>query len=274
MQSCMVAPPVADDCGSHMQSHDWSCNWSCHRTIGYDIRLWRPERERLIVYDRSQYARLIVRSVVGCHVWSYDRSQDATIDRMRSVVGCHDWSYATIGRRMQRLIVRSVVGRNNWSNDRSIADRSHIGPIATYHMIHKSYDTEWLRCDWAKVRPIGNVCYDLQQRLYTVNHCTKRPIVRSIVTSCDDRLHDQSCDYRSPIIHNWCCHHARLLVRSRKTYLRSLTSWNRRLEVLNMTIDLVTTDFALAIAHDRCDQSYVLSTTCPRFQHFPAVTWS
>ena len=33
---------------------------------------------------------------------------------------------------------------------------------------------------------------------------------------------------------------------------------NSRLEVLNMTIDLVTTDFVLAIIHDLCDQSYDL----------------
>ena len=44
-----------------------------------------------------------------------------------------------------------------------------------------------------------------------------------------------------------------------------------------MTIGLATTDFALAITHYICDQSYVLSTICPRFQHFsvagkPGVT--
>ena len=99
----------------------------------------------------------------------------------------------------------------------------------------------------------------------TRNRGTKRPIVRSIVASCD-RSYDQSCGYRSAIIHDWWCHHARLVVRSRKTYLRPLTIWNRRLEVLNMTIDLVTTDFALAITHDLCNQSYVLSTICPRFR--------
>ena len=97
------------------------------------------------------------------------------------------------------------------------------------------------------------------------NRCTKRPIVRSIVASCD-RSYDQSCDYRSAIIHNWRCHHARLVVRSRKTYLRPLTILNLRFEVLNMTINLVTTDFALAITHDICEQSYVLTTTFPRFQ--------
>ena len=45
---------------------------------------------------------------------------------------------------------------------------------------------------------------------------------RSIVASCD-RSYDQSCDYRSAIIHNWWCHHTQLVVRSRKTYLRPLT---------------------------------------------------
>ena len=89
----------------------------------------------------------------------------------------------------------------------------------------------------------------------TINRGTKQPIILSIVASCD-RSYDQSCDYRSAIINNWWCHHTRLVVRSCESYLRPLTIWNRRLEVLNMTIDLVTTEFA-----------YVLSTTCPRFSH-------
>ena len=97
------------------------------------------------------------------------------------------------------------------------------------------------------------------------NRGTKRLIVRSIVASCD-RSYDRSCDNRSAIIHNWWFHHTRLAVRLRKTYLRPLTIWNRSLDVLNMTIDLITTDFALAINHDLCDQSYVLSTTL--FQQF------
>ena len=101
----------------------------------------------------------------------------------------------------------------------------------------------------------------------TINRGTKRPIVRSIVASCD-RSYDQSCDFRSAIIHNGWFHHARLVVRSRKIYLRPLAIWNRRLYVLNMTIDLVTTHLALTVTHDLCDQSYVLSTTSPRFSHF------
>ena len=55
--------------------------------------------------------------------------------------------------------------------------------------------------------------------------------------------------------------------------VRPLTIWNSRFQVLNITIDLV--DLPLAITHDLCDQSYdicdqsyVLSSICPRLQHF------
>ena len=47
--------------------------------------------------------------------------------------------------------------------------------------------------------------------------------------------------------------------------VRPLTIWNRRLQVLNMAIDLVATDLPLAITHDLCGQSYTLSTICLRF---------
>ena len=73
----------------------------------------------------------------------------------------------------------------------------------------------------------------------TINRSIVRPIVRSIVATYD-RSYDQS----------W-----------------HQTIWNRMLEDLNMTIDLVTTDFALSITHNIFEQSYVLSTICPRFQH-------
>ena len=38
--------------------------------------------------------------------------------------------------------------------------------------------------------------------------------------------------------------------------------------------DLAATGFALAITHDLCDQSYVLSTICQRFQHFSVAVRS
>ena len=56
--------------------------------------------------------------------------------------------------------------------------------------------------------------------------------------------------------------------------VRPLTIWNRRLQVLNMTIDLVATDLPLAIIHDLCDQSYVLSTICLRFVYDCKLLWS
>ena len=59
--------------------------------------------------------------------------------------------------------------------------------------------------------------------------------------------------------------------------VRPLTIWNGRLQVLNMSIDLVATDLPLAITHDLCDQSYVLSTMWLRWQFFCrsyVVTWS
>ena len=74
----------------------------------------------------------------------------------------------------------------------------------------------------------------------TINRGTRLPMVRPIV-GCNNRSYDQ-----------W--------------WLQMI--WNRRLDVLNMTIELATTDFALAINHDLCDQSYVLSTICPIFQPF------
>ena len=62
----------------------------------------------------------------------------------------------------------------------------------------------------------------------TINRSIVRPIVRSIVAP-NDRSYDQLCDFQSATIHNWWCHHARLVVRSRKIFLRPLTIWNRML---------------------------------------------
>ena len=61
----------------------------------------------------------------------------------------------------------------------------------------------------------------------TINRSIVRPIVRPIFAT-----YDRSYDQR---FHE--------------------TIWNRRLEVMNMSIDLATTDSALAITHDLCDQS-------------------
>ena len=84
---------------------------------------------------------------------------------------------------------------------------------------------------------IQMVCSFVYDR--TINRSIVRPIVPSIIATYD-RSYDQS----------W-----------------HQTIWNRRLDVLNMTIDLATTDFPLAMTHELCDQSYILSTICPQFQH-------
>ena len=122
----------------------------------------------------------------------------------------------------------------------------------------------------------------------TIKRCNLRPIVRSIVAP-DDRSYHQSwhddrsyhqswhpatdrpsnraiADPRSSTtggatMNNWLCDHGRLIC-------------DRWLEVLNMNIDLAATDFALPITHDLCDQSCVLCTSCPRFQHFSVAARS
>ena len=95
----------------------------------------------------------------------------------------------------------------------------------------------------------------------TINRGTGRTMVRSIVGG-NDRSHDQSYHRETDRTINRCD----LYDRSYDQWWHQ-TIWNRRLDVLNMTIDLAKTDFALASIHDICDQSYVLSTICPRFQH-------
>ena len=90
-----------------------------------------------------------------------------------------------------------------------------------------------------------------------------------------DQLHDQPClcvirDHQQLVVRP----RTRLAVRSHQTNMRPLTIWNRRLEVLNMTIDPAATDFALAITHYLCDHSCVRFTICSRFQHFSVAARS
>ena len=98
----------------------------------------------------------------------------------------------------------------------------------------------------------------------TINRGTRRQMVRSMV-GCNDRSQINRSIVR-PIVRSIVATYDRSYDQSWQQ-----TIWNRRLEVLNMTIDFATTVFALAITHDLCDQSYVLSTICPRLQHFSVV---
>ena len=106
--------------------------------------------------------RLIVPSIAGRHDWSYDRSPRLIV---QSVVERNNWSY--IGRWSLPLVARFppmtlaidilqsfVIARPRVEVDgrmlplleivANIADRSHLGPIATYRTIQKSYDPVWL----------------------------------------------------------------------------------------------------------------------------------
>ena len=123
-----------------------------------------------------------------------------------------------------------------------------------------------------------------------------RSIVRSIVAP-DDRFYDQSWNsatnnfghrmgsdlnhrnistFYSVIVQPIGGTTGRKVARPvSRLLVRPLTIWNSRFQVVYMTIDLVATDLPLAITHglcdqsyDLCDQSYVLSTICPRLQHF------
>ena len=131
-------------------------------------------------------------------------------------------------------------------------------------------------------RPMYDHRDDLRPMVRLIDRYILRPIVREIAASCD-RAYDQSWHPKIDGTINRGVQRsiARPIVASCvRSYDQSLrpttdrtinrgtkTIWNRRLEVLNMTIDLATTDVAIAITHDLCDQSYVLSTICPRFQN-------
>ena len=53
---------------------------------------------------------------------------------------------------------------------------------------------------------------------------------------------------------------------------RPLTTLNRQVRSLNLTIDFAATDFT--IAQDLCDQFFVVSTICQRFQYVSVATRS
>ena len=181
------------------------CDWAKVRPIGnvcYDLQhrshtaidLYR--RGRVITNDwRISMARAIVgnRATSGSDQRPmYDQLLRPATDRIRAIVESCMWSIVrpivtscdrayTINRGTRRPIVRSMVRCNDQSHDQSQ---------------HRATD----RCD---LRPVVRSIVAPNDRSYDQSY-----------TSCD-RSYDQSCDYRSAIIHNWWCHHARLVVRSR-----------------------------------------------------------
>ena len=116
---------------------------------------------------------------------------------------------------------------------------------------------------------------------HTIIRCYLRLIVRSFVVPND--LASQVTRFEHD--HRPCCHwfatwdHPRFVYDSKLFWsqLRRNHIWSASFSILvvspvwlglNMTYDLAATVFALAITHDLCDQSYVLSTIWSRFQHF------
>ena len=224
-------------CANHFKIYatSWITRHSEHHTTVY------VEHRHTGSYDF-----LIVRLVA---IWrTCDRSaMFATISRrlLRSVLfagGRYDWSYAW-SRDQQRLDkidgkIRHIVENRTISGSHK---RSIVAPD------DRSYDQSWNSATDRVGRRMGS---DLKPRnISTFYHVSDQSIGGTT-----------GRNVTRPV--------ARLIV-------RPLTIWNRRLQVLNMTIDLVATDLTLAITHDLCeqsydlcDQSYVLSTICPRFQQF------
>ena len=97
----------------------------------------------------------------------------------------------------------------------------------------------------------------------TISRGTRRPVVRSIVGGTID-----STIYRRivrPIVRSIVASYNRSYDQSRHQPI-----WDRRFEVLTITMDHVATDLPLAITHDLCDQSCVVSTNYQIFQ----IVWS
>ena len=110
-------------------------------------------------------------------------------------------------------------------------------------------------------------------------------VVKPVGTACDwsnywlydclthNHVYTQSRMTGGATTHEWWYDHTRLVVRPCETCLRLVIA-DRSQTVLNMTVDLVATDFARTITHDHYDQWHVLFTIWQRFLHFSIVTWS
>ena len=132
------------------------------------------------------------------------RWQDPSEEIVRLVVAINDRCRYTMSYCARRPIVRSIV-----ATDRKInrdGRRPMVRPIVA--SCDRSYEQSWHPvCD----RSHEHSWHPVTER--ALNRGTRWPIVRSIV-GCNDRSYDQLCGYRSTTIHNWSCHHARLVLRS------------------------------------------------------------
>ena len=150
--------------------YDWSCDRSFTPRLIYDQpsgatidRTLGHTMPRLLVRSViCSMPRLLVPSVAGCNHWSYPPSRLI----VRSVVERNNWSY--IGRWSLPLVARFptmapaidilqsfVIARPRVETNHrmqslleivaNIADRLHLGPIATTRTIQKWYDPEIVR---------------------------------------------------------------------------------------------------------------------------------
>ena len=147
-------------------------SWSCLILLTCDSKSFGATIDRTI---GRTILRLIVRSVTGGN----DR---LIVGHLPSVVGSHDWSY--IDRWSLPLVARFptmalaidilqsfVIARPRVEINRgmrplleivaNIADRSHLGPIATNRTIQKSYDPV---CLWLKVGLVYSI-FDTIERV-------------------------------------------------------------------------------------------------------------
>ena len=165
---------------------------------------------------------------------------------------------------------KQVSDSNSYSIIGQSSQMRNLRPLS--HWIVRFIDRT-IGCYLANVRPIGNVCYDRQQR----SPPTIDRMINSVGRRMGSDLNPRSISIfysvsEQPIGGTTGRKVARPVAR---LIVRPLTIWNSRFQVLNMTIDLVATDLPLAITHDLCHQSYDLchlsydrSTIGPSFQHF------
>ena len=244
----VISPTTSGNFSAFPVRPKLQCRPLRHRPL-WHTGVYTEKRRRYLSHGHTgSYDFLIVRLVA---IWrTCDRSaMFATISRsggriLRSIFlaggrSSYDWSYAW-SRDQQRLekiggMIHHIIGNRttSGSHKRSIV-RSSVAPD------DRSYDQSWNSATYSVGRRMGSDLNPITiSTFYIVSEQSIGGITGRKVARPDARL-----------------------------IVRQLMIWNRRLQVLNMTIDLFATDLPLAITHDLCDQSYVLFTIGPRFHHF------
>ena len=243
-----------------MASCDRAYNQSWHTKTDGAINRGGTKIDRTI--DRTNnrsIMRPIVRSIVATYDRSYDQSWHQTIWNRR-LSNSHTGSY-------DLLIVRLVAIWRTCDRSKMFAtiSRSRIRRWAFLAGGRSSYDSSyaWSR-DQQRLEKIVRIVVAINDRSYdqswppaidrTINHEIMRPIASGVIWGVT-RTQETRNVSEQPIGGTTGRKVARPVAR---LIARPLMIWNRRFQVLNMTIDLVATNLPLAINHDLCDQSYDL----------------